>query len=314
MRAEVLLLVLVSLCAFMFSGCTPIMHDMIVNSNYLKFEEVFPNMPPVDADQSRIVVYYPRVAFAGVSINPLVPIGGLSCSTIDLQNKQGAGFFAVLDQTVEYMDIPAGTYTLKEAISKQTIDVNAEPAKTYYFKVQAYGGQLNYKPPVLVDEANAIAEIKKGKIRGVLHNPPMTIVPQNQYNLVTVNDQAIESDPNKMTKLYIIRKTGSVSCFQPIYIGLDSDTRYELNNNYHCVILVPPGRHVFTYSMKASCFGGHEYKWANLVRIKPGVTNYLTFKQIKYAVIGLTQPDSEQGLKDLKKTKLGKNGTLMPKL
>jgi hypothetical protein len=226
------------------SGCMRVVHDVAI-SNYAKTGKLLENTPAVTGGKARIVVYYPRAALAGFSINPGEPLGGFSQTAVIIANSKSETLQLQLsDQTATYCDVPAGIYAVGDSQSKKSVNINAGPSQTYYVKIQAFSKQFNYKPPVVVDAATAKAEMEKGNVRSHSKNIISTMVPQKAYCL-----RESDSPPNRtgLAKLYIIRCHGFLGGSYPVKIGMDSQAQFPLKNKQYCCIWAYPGKHTVSF-------------------------------------------------------------------
>jgi hypothetical protein len=304
-KKNLFMLFIVAVAAITFSGCLAAVHDASL-SNYSKSSKLLKDATPVQPDKARIVVYYPRVALAGISLAG--PVGGYSQMTVIIANSKSETLqLQLLDQTAAYCDVPAGTYAIGDSQSRKSVAINAEPSKTYYIKIQAFSGQLNHNPPILVDEAAAKAEMEKKDIRSHSKTMISTLVPQKAYSL-----QESDLPPNNtgLAKLYVIRYHGFLGGSYPVKIGLDSQAQFPLKNKQYCCIWAYPGKHTVSFA-GTMCF---LYNKAYEVELKQNTDSYLLIyhegAESDHPIRELTSSEAKMYLS---KSKFCKNGNLLLK-
>lgn len=306
-KHAVMLFCLTLLVVF-FSGCTSMVHDMQVTGDYANFNETLQSSLPISPGMSRVVIYYPRLALGGVS---LLGVGGGAFIHFELESSEYFFKHTIWDQAAVYLDVVPGTYVFRESVTKKEVAVLAEEGKTHYIRICANSGLLNYDASVVVEEVLALAEIKKGNVRGNLNNPLLGMVPKVSNAMTEASFLPTVSDQNNYGKLYVFLVTGRPGPIQ-IKLGLDTQSYYNLKKKKYCCITVPVGPHVLTSAIKPPLISKDVYQIGHFVEVKQNEDTYVMYYskgyvqeyQLKY----LTQ---EEGLNYLKKHKLNQNGYLL---
>jgi len=300
------------------SGCGSMVRDMQVTGDYADFNKTLKSTLPVSTDLSRIIIYYPRLALSGYSPVGVALTGGLvgggAFLHIELENPEYYFRHTVWDQAAVYLDVVPGTYTFRESITKKEISVSTEKGETHYIKICANSGWLNYDPPVVVDQSQALAEIEKGKVRGNLNDPLLSMVPKVSHAMTESLSMPASVEQAGCGRLYVFWVTGRPMGSIPIKVGLDSQPNYNLKNKKYCCITAPAGRHVLTSAIRPPLFSKDDYQLGHLVELKQNEDNYVMYYskgsiqeyQLKYLTQG-------EGQEFLKKYKLNKNGYLLMK-
>jgi hypothetical protein len=292
------------------SGCISMVHDMQVGGDYADFNATLKASVPISSNMSRVIIYYPRLPLALVSLSG----NGGAFIHFELENSEYLFRHTMWDQVAVYLDVVPGTYTFHESITKKDITIFAQQGTAHYIKICANAGVLNYDPPVVVDQTQALAEIEKGKMRGNLNNPLLSMVPKVLDAMTESPSMPASVEQSSCGKLYVFWVTGRPVGSLPIKLGLDSQTNYKLKNKKYCCITASAGRHVLTSAICPPFFSKDDYQLGHLVEIKQNEDTYVMYYskgyiqeyQLKY----LTQ---DEGQKFLKKYKLNKNGYLLMK-
>src|SRR5262249_2822951 len=93
---------------FILGGCTAIVHDAVVGS-FPDYAATMKSAPPLQPNNGRLIIFYPRLPMAGFNPVPLTGPGGFGIVTVlvDRAEKTSVG-----DQTFVFIDLPSGSHTI----------------------------------------------------------------------------------------------------------------------------------------------------------------------------------------------------------
>ncbi len=165
-RTNLLLISFLLLAASSQTGCVPALAGAMVKtialSGYSTFEELKDQIPPIPAEKSRLIVYYPFDA-AAVVLGP-----EKSWFWIDDMGTEVKSFFKMVpfqmmmrDKQFMFVDLTPGTHTVSckwgLLFPKKITSVETIAGKTSYVKLQLH------LSPIIIPEDKALKAIQKLK-------------------------------------------------------------------------------------------------------------------------------------------------------
>ena len=152
------------------TGCTALVHNAVVNS-YPTYQETEASWPPLKTNESRLLVYWPRLPAQG--LNPVGP-GGFGAIRLVIDDRYST---TVGDQTFVFVDLPPGDHEVTAKTggflgTSKTLNVQLNPGQIIYLEVET--SQIANKPPRVAAEEEARAALPK------IHHNYKNALPFNQ--------------------------------------------------------------------------------------------------------------------------------------
>jgi len=210
--------------------------------------------PPVDPNQARLVFYclpnWFQEETKWMYERPVVV-------TVILSGEGQTARFDLAEKSALYVDVPAGNWNLSNRHAVTGLELEARPQQLYFLKMQKPPTTLNC-PPVLMNEADALAEMQRNAITSRKSLLKLTTFPKWEKPLQQGAFNASDPPTEGTSRLTIIRYSGYVGSAVPMRIGLNGPAKYKLENKQYCTLEIPIGRQILTVICSPSLIMGLE--------------------------------------------------------
>lgn len=153
-------------------GCTAMIHNVVVNHNP-SYDAVEKSWQPIPNMMGRIVVYWPRLPYAGFSLGP---VGGFSVMNVTIDNQKTT---SIGDQTFIFTDLTPGTHLIEfgqGGLFSKKIPLSVEIQHKEITFVEIQTTQFSNKPACIVNSSKAHEALKE------IHHNYSSSVPFDDVN------------------------------------------------------------------------------------------------------------------------------------